>query len=153
MGKAMSLQTGTDAMITHPLSSVYGSYVITQDGAPVHVTANAEYLYQQLEGLSYADAARVRVLIVSSEDWATDDITEFVWEVMAEHYAGTTNLPRDWDEWVETIGHPSLGFIQFGYDEFNPNQERTKRKAKADACKKRFARFRDVEPVYAVAAE
>lgn len=150
----MSLQTGKDAMISHPLSSVYGSYVITQDGAPMMVTADPALLFEMLEDLTYADAARVRIILLSSEEWAQDDITDFVWEAMAEHYAGTTlALPADWDEWVENIGHPSLGFIQFGYDEFDPNAERAKRqevRARRDA---RASRWLAGEAAMRIAAE
>ena len=149
----MTLQSGTDAMISHPLSSVYGSYVIAQDGAPVFVSASPEVLLEQLEHLSYADAARVRVLIVSSEDWSQDDITDFVWEAMAEHYAGTTNLPSDWDQWVEIIGHPSLGFIRFGYDEFDPNCERSKRQQERARRDSRASAWLAGEAPFAIAAE
>lgn len=141
----MTLQTGKDAMVTHSLSTVYGSYCITQDGAPMMVTADTAFLFQSLEGLSYGDAARVRVILLSSEEWAQDDITAFVWEAMAEAYAGTT-LPDDWDHWREVIGDRPNGFIQFGYDEFNPNQERAKRKAEDAKRAARAAKFRQPKP-------
>lgn len=149
----MTLQTGKDAMISHPLSSVYGSYVIELGGEAQFVTADPSILFEQLENVDFTDAYQVKVILLSSEYWSRDDITTFVWEAMAEHFAGTTNIPSDWDEWVETIGHPDLGFIQFGYDEFNPNQERAKRKAEDAKRAARLAKFRQPEPAYAIAAE
>ena len=149
----MTLMTGKDAMISHPLSSVYGSYVIEFDGEAQFVTADPSILFEQLEGIDFKDAYKVKVILLSSEDWSRDDITALVWEAMAEDYAGTTNIPHNWDEWTDTIGHADLGFIQFGYDEFNPNQERAKRKAADDARMARIAKFRRPELSFLHAAE
>jgi hypothetical protein len=142
----MTLQTGKDAMVTHPLSTVYGSYVIEFDGAAQFVTADPSVLFEQLEIVEFTDAYMVKVILLSSENWIRDDITFFVWEAMAEHYAGTTNIPSDWDEWTETIGHADLGFIQFGYDEFNPNAERARRKAGDEKRAARLAKLNRPDP-------
>lgn len=147
----MTLQTANDAMISHPLSGVYGSYVIEIDGEAQMVTAIPEFLFESLEGIAFKDCDKVRVILLSSEDFARDDITAFVWEAMAEHYAGSS-IPETLEEWDECIGIKT-DFIRWGYDELNPNRERARRKADADERAKRVAKFRQPEPPYAVAAE
>ena len=148
----MSLQTATATMISHELSTVHGSYVVIFEGAPVFVTSDIKALFENLEPVAYADAHKVRVLLVSSEDWSQDDITALVWDEMVERYAGGGITPTTCDQWDECIGS-NIGFIRFGFDEFNPNQERAKRREERAARDSRASAWLAGEAPFAVAAE
>lgn len=147
----MTLQSAPDNMISHEMSSVYGSYVITFDGAPRFVTTHAEVLFENLQGIEFKDCGSVRILLVSSEDWSQDDITAFVWEAMRDHYG--QGFPHDTlDEWDEYVGY-DMGFVRWGYDEFDPAAEGAKRNAEFDARDERLAALRRPKSAFAVAAE
>ena len=151
----MALQSGKDPMITHPLSSVYGMYVIEFDGEAQFCTADPEILFQNLEGIEFKDCDKVRVILLSSEDWSRDDITDLVWEAMAEHYADGPGvaLPETVEEWDEIYGY-DIGFIRWGIEnEFDATAERARRQAAFEARLARFSKFRQPETALAIAAE
>lgn len=124
---------GTQAqtqMATHALSRVYGQYVIVFDAAPVFADADIEVLFEQLENVSYKDAHKIRILLVSGEEWDSDDITALIWDAMVEHYAGT--FPHEtWDEWQEHVGF-KIDWIEFGFEEFDLAAEYRRRAAEAE---------------------
>src|SRR5690606_31392526 len=126
-------------------------YCIEFDGEAQFVTADPKLLFESLEGVRFEDCGKLRVILLSSEDWERDDITAFVWEAMVDDYG--SDYPRDTlEEWDEFVGIKT-DFIRWGFDEFNPNAERARRKAEADAKAKRFAKFRSAEPAFLAAAE
>jgi len=151
----MTLQAGKDPMVTHPLSDVYGMYVIEFDGEAQFCTADPEVLFQNLEGVKFKDAHKVRVILLSSEDWSRDDITDLVWEAMAEHYADGPGvaLPATVEEWDEIYGY-DIGFIRWGIEnEFDATAERARCQAAFEARLARFSKFRQPDAALAIAAE
>ena len=128
----MTLQTGKDPMVSHPLSSVYGMYVIEMNGEAQLCTADPEFLFEQLEAVRFKDADKVKVILLSSEEWARDDITDFVWEAMVEHYGKTLAPCETLEDWDECVGL-DIGFCRWGFDEFHPHAERARRRAEIDA--------------------
>ncbi len=136
----MTLQTGEDPMVSHPLSSVYGMYVIEMNGEAQLCTADPEFLFEQLEGVSFKDADKVKVILLSSEEWARDDITAFVWEKMAGRYSKMPITCQTVEEWDECVGI-DIGFIRAGFGEHEPHAERARRKAERCAMEARLAKF------------
>lgn len=123
----MSLQTGKDPMISHPLSTVYGMYVIEVDGEARFCTADRQFLFEQLERVSFKDCGKLKVILLSSEEFARDDITAFVWEAMVEDYArGFAH--ETLDQWDEHVGIDTP-FCRWGFDEFDVGAERSRRRA------------------------
>lgn len=153
----MKLETGIDPDISHPLSSVYGMYVIEIDGEARFCTANVQFLFEQIERIAEKDCHKARIVLLSTEEFAKDDITAFVWEAMAEDYAGMPiHLIQSVEEWDDVVAK-DVAFIKFGLDEFYPEVEREKRRADRANVTRRAeaisASVRSVPSPYAVAAE
>ncbi|WP_157970120.1 hypothetical protein [Pelagibacterium sediminicola] len=154
----MAFTVDKDGHVTHELSSVYGMLVVEFDGQAQFCTNSFDDLFENLEGIPYANCGKVRIVLVSSEDWSRDDVTDFVWGEMVEHYAGDC-AHEALDDWDEHVGH-KIGFCRWGYGEFDPLQESLRRMSDAE----KRARFISVprpayvdpvydEPMCSIAAE
>ena len=150
----MTLQTATDTLITHCHSTVYGSYVVTRDRAPVFVTVDRDVLFETLEAIGFSEAGKYRVMIVSAEDFSDpDDITCFVWEAMVLKHADG-QLPADLDDWDNRIGY-DIGFVRAGFGDLDDElfTERKKRSAALAARDSRASAWLAGEQPFPIAAE
>lgn len=137
--RSAEFQSKPAVMVTHPLSTVYGSYAIETAGRIEFATTDYDLLYEMLLGLNERQASNVRVLLLSGEDFGSDDITDLVFGDLFSRAVG--DLPIETGEaWDALIGY-EFPFLRDNIGEIDPTAERVRRQGEAAARDERTARI------------
>lgn len=109
--RAMRRFSSEDWHASHALSTVTGSYIITEDGRPVGVTRSLDDLRAALGEVSYDQASKVRVTLVDPEEWGGDDITHLIAQDWFNGF-------ESYEDWSADEGRKN-GFVEFWFDEWS----------------------------------